>query len=134
MDIRGVSFADVKRIVERVSRDTYAGNVIVHHDAYALHDKAFRGRITVKEGKAGKGVAIGARTSASGRRGPYACWHVVRDVLTALFNEYPEARVKTGIAKYEGRDGFLSEYPKTRFRNVGSMAFHVHMPELCECE
>src|SRR3954462_706672 len=108
MRITGVSLAEFERITERVSDAEYCGNVRVHPDARAVSGKSCQGRLYVANSR-----GPGARTSSSGRHGPYACWHAYRDVLQALFDAYPDARVRTGLANYIGRDGFESEYPAT---------------------
>lgn len=129
MEIRGVSYGDVERIIAQVSRDRYAGNVISNSDAHALLSggRGFRGRLSVRDSR-----GEGARTSASGRRGPYACWHAYRDVLAALFAEYPQAKVRTALARYVGREGFEELYPATAYVNIGSEMQPAYMPQLCE--
>lgn len=130
MDIRGVSYGDVERIIAQVSRDTYDGNVISDSGARALLSggRGFRGRLRVKDSR-----GAGARMSATGRHGPYACWHAYRDVFAAIFAEYPDARVRTGMARYDGREGFEANYPATAYINIGSQLDPVHMPDLCLC-
>ncbi len=129
MDVRGISFEQVQAIVARESDLRYGGNVRLHADARPLHANAMRGRIDVHDSK-----GPGARRSASGRRGPYACWHAYRDMLRAIFAEAPNARVKTGMARYEGSEGFEDTYPHTANINIGSMFAPAYMPELCECD
>jgi hypothetical protein len=46
----------------------------------------------------------------------------------------PSAIVRTAMATYRGADGFLTEFPATADRDVGSMIAPAFMPELCECE
>jgi len=117
-------------ITERVSREQYAGNVKVDQFARELPTRAggFRGRIAVTDSR-----GAGARRSSSGRRGPYACWHVFRDVFFAIFEAHPDAVIRTGLAVYRGRENFLDTYPGTARRNVGSAVAPANMPDLCEC-
>jgi hypothetical protein len=75
----------------------------------------------------------GARRSWTGRRVPAVCWHAYRDVLAALFEQRPEATVRTALAVYRGREGFEACYPETAYRNVGSQMQPAYMPELCDC-
>lgn len=128
MEIRRVPYSEVVRIVEKVSADRYDGNIVVHADAKPLGNSGFRGRII---GQTSNGP--GTRRSWSGRRGPYACWHAYRDVLREIFKEYPNATVRTSMARYDGAAGFEREYPGTADKNIGSMFQPAYMPDLCEC-
>lgn len=131
MDIRGASYGDVQRIIAEVSRNRYAGNVTSNSDARALLSggRGFRGRLQVRDSR-----GEGARTSASGRHGRYACWHAYRDVLAAIFAEYPDAKVRTRMARYDGREGFEANYPATGRVNIGSRVAPARMPQLCQCQ
>lgn len=128
MLVTGLSLDRFQEITDRVSAEKYSGNVIVHQDAHPLSGNRFQGRLWVQSSR-----GPGARTSWSGRRTPAACWHAYRDVLMAVFQEYPDARVRTGLANYRGRDGFLRDYPATGERNIGSRLQPAYMPDLCEC-
>jgi hypothetical protein len=70
-----------------------------------------------------------ARQSGSGRNGPWACWYAVRDFLTAVFDEYPDATVRTMLATYKGRDDFLEKFPRTYFHRVSE--YGPKFGELC---
>lgn len=89
-----------------------------------------RNRYRLKVGAISGGYA--ARTSASGRRGPYACWHAFRDVLSLLMIRDPRALVRTSLARYDGAAGFIRDYPGTADKNIGSMIYPAYMPELCD--
>lgn len=58
----------------------------------------------------------GVRESASGRRGPWVCWHAQRDFFRELFAIEPNATVRTGLGKggvtYTARN-FESTFPDT---------------------
>lgn len=131
MDIRGVPFHEVTRITAVVSENLYGGNVMVDRFArdLATRNGGFRGRIIVRDSS-----GQGSRRSSSGRRGPYACWHVFRDVLFAIFEAYPDAVVSTSVARYKGRTDFLDTYPGTRNHPVGSRAVPGTLGERCECD
>lgn len=77
------------------------------------------------------------RTSASGwhadRRVHAVCWHGYRDFMLAVFEVNPDARIKTMMADYRGKDDFLSKYEETGYRNVGSMMYPMQAREVCNC-
>lgn len=109
------------------SATRFRGRVILQSTGYQLYGR-----------KDTSLLAPGQRRSASAfsgqRRINAVCWHGYRDVLIELFNINPDARVYTAMAKYKGRDGFEANYPATGWHNIGSMAYPVTMPELCDCE
>lgn len=128
---KGVDFGNVCKIIARVSAEHYGSVIIPHADARALNPGTgygYTGRIIgTRTG------AYGTRTAASGRRGPWACWHAYRDTLAAIFAAYPHAVVTTAHARYVGAAGFDREYPRTARVNVGSEAVPARMPSLCAC-
>lgn len=151
MQITGVSLTDFHSIVDTVSRDRYDGNLKVQRDAIDLHGKRaprIRARVTVAsvgfhEGlptdKTLKGVRrSGSEFSRSAKTGKTqrihaACWHAYRDVLTELFDRYPNAIARTAMAKYEGKDGFERNYPNTGDTNIGSMMYPMCAADACDC-
>jgi hypothetical protein len=80
---------------------------------------------------------IGAYRTGSGRRSIYACWHVHRDVMSALFTLHPYATIDTGAGRggttYRGRDHFEDTFPATAWQNVGSEAEPVLRRNACQC-
>ena len=130
MDIRGkgVTFDRVVELLTSVSPD-YDGHLIVHQDAHPLgvNGYGFRGRVMADASR-----VPGSRHSWSGRATRAACWHAYRDAIRAVLTEYPNATVKTAMARYEGLDGFESTYPGTAFINIGSMMQPTNMPDLCD--
>jgi hypothetical protein len=128
MEIRGVPYGDVERIITRVSDERYAGNLGINADAHPLSRTGARARIVAKDSH-----GPGSRTTWTGRHGPWACWHAYRDVLAAIFAEYPDARIRTRMANYIGRTGFEDLYPATARDNVGSIMQPAYMPDLCGC-
>lgn len=127
MKIKGLSLIDFLEVTAIVSNEIYGGNVIVAEDAHDISGGC-QARIKVKLSD-----GTGSRTSASGRKGPYACWHAYRDVLRELFLRYPDARVQTGMETYEGMAGFRAKYPATAGQNIGSAMHPAYMPGLCSC-
>ena len=126
MNIKGLTLSQFEAVTSGISSATYSGNVKVHADAHT------RGALTIARLDVRDSHGSGARTSASGRHGPYACWHAYRDVLGACFWVNPEAVIRTARAVYRGRDGFTRDYPATGRVNVGSQVQPVTMPELCD--
>lgn len=139
MQITGVNTSAFSSIVRYVSAERYEDNLrITELDRLPLkRNVRIKARLGVLDGKGPQdSCAPGARRSWSGRRGPWACWHAVRDVLNVMFEQYPDAVVTSGIhwrVKYEGLDGFREVYPGTAFVNIGSQVSWVTMPDLCEC-
>lgn len=138
MQITGVTPDQFNTIVEKVGAADYFDNLAFELSSQQSSTR-FRGRVVPKRASvAPKTPAPGARLSGnylSGQRCvKAACWHVFRDVLMALFTEFPNARVYTSMATYKGMDGFQANYLPTRYQNIGSMMYPVTMPELCDCE
>lgn len=90
MYVSGLPLDAYRDIVKRVSEDQYDGNVIVRADARELGPHRFVGGLAVESSH-----GPGARRSWTARRTRAACWHVYRDVLAALFAQYPDAVVHT---------------------------------------
>lgn len=90
MYVQGLPLDAYRDIVKRVSEDQYDGNVILHPDAHELGPYRF------VEGLAAESShGPGARRSWTGRRTHGASWRAYSDVITALFDEYPDALVYT---------------------------------------
>jgi hypothetical protein len=127
MEIRGATLADFETAVAKVSPD-YGDNLIVHPGSHS-NGRLLRARVGVLSSR-----EPGARRSWTGRRIPAACWHAYRDVLGALFEQRPQATVRTALATYRGREGFERAYPATADLNIGSQMQPAYMPDLCSCE
>jgi hypothetical protein len=131
VEISGVTLDQFHTIVNMISSTRYLGNITLHRDAKDLHGvrkPRIRARLAVSDSR-----APGARRSWTGRRMPVACWHAYRDVLAELFRLFPNAVVRTGMAKYNGQAGFLAAYPATADINIGSQMQPVRMPDCCDC-
>lgn len=126
MRISRVSLGDFYAIAHDVSWRVYEGNLMVSPDAHGTGRNSVVARLRVSDCR-----GAGARTSPSGRHGPYACWHAHRDVLAAMFAAHPDATVRTVLAVYRGRDGFERDYPATRHGQVGSPTVPTCMTDLC---
>ena len=128
MNIAGLSLAEFTEVVNRVSAETYDGNVIVESNAHDAGNNRCVARIRVSDSS-----GTGSRRAVKGRRMPAACWHAYRDVIHAVVESYPGAEIDTGMATYEGMSGFLRNYPGTADQNIGSAQRPAFMPDLCEC-
>lgn len=126
MQVTRVPFDDFQRIVREVSEYLYDGNIAIKD--YRLHNQnSTRYSVSLR---AIDSRGAGTRTSASGRRGPYVSWEGFRDVLQAVFDKYPNARISTSLANYNGKDDFEAKFPATAYRVVGSMFNPVSFGEL----
>ena len=129
MQIIGVNEQQWTETVGQVSRALYGGNLV---DNETREKRTSRSVRTLGTLRVADSYGLGARTSASGRHGPWACWHAHRDVFREIFRKYPHARIETALAKYTA-DNFEDTYRDTGRHNVGSMFQPRHMPELCDC-
>jgi len=74
------------------------------------------------------------RLSHDGTRRVHAvCWHGHRDFMVRLFDEYPEARLKSAMADYRGRDDFIETHEATASRNIGSIMNPTQYGMACLC-
>lgn len=141
MKVYGVSLEEFKRITEGISNLHYDGNIIVNpwsREIYRTLDGSPRIQVSLT---CKSSHAAGARRSRAYRFNPAkprrrttaVCWHGFRDVLLAVFERYPEARIVTGMADYQGLEGFENTYIPTSRVNIGPAADPVTYPELCDC-
>ena len=107
-----------------VSQNQYGGNVILK-DYSVISAHKVRFTLRTKDSR-----AHGSRMSCNGRHMPAASWEAFRDALMAIFERFPNARISTSLAVYNGMAGFLEEYPKTAYKNIGSQFNPCTMPEL----
>jgi hypothetical protein len=128
MNINGLTLAEFTEVVDRISRETYDGNVIVESNAHDAGNNRCVARIKVKDSS-----GTGSRRAVSGRRMAAACWHAYRDVIHAVLEAYPNAKIDTGMEKYHGMSEFLRLYPDTANKNIGNMYQSIFMPDMCEC-
>jgi hypothetical protein len=126
MYIQGVPLGDFQDLTDEVSGDLYDGNVIVAPDAHTAGDHAIVARLRVVDSR-----GQGARTAASGRHGPYACWHAYRDVLARVFSVFPWATVRTCLTTYRGAEEFEERFRVTEYHNLGPASRPRYIRELC---
>lgn len=75
----------------------------------------------------------GYRRGPSGRKVAAACWHAHRDIMQAIFDQFPHARLISTMARYNGAGDFERNFRKTGQQNVGSMFAPLYMMEACDC-
>ena len=141
MKVYGVELEEFVRITEGISNMSYEGNIKVNpwaREIYRTLDGSPRIQVSLT---CKSSHAAGARRSRAYRFNPAkprrrttaVCWHGFRDVLLAVFERYPEARIVTGMADYQGLEGFENTYIPTSRVNIGPEADPVTYPELCDC-
>lgn len=124
-----LSHDELSAIMTRVSDDHYGGYLTFElEDLHGVRRNRFRFKMGATSGKPG------SRNSASGRRGPWACWDSFRDVLAGIYIADPNALIRTGMATYKGAQDFLDKYLDTAKRNVGSRWAPVSFNDLCNCD
>jgi len=128
----------IRSVVDSVSRRLYASNLmfassrqISGHRVRAYGDilsfgRALQWHLTVRDSR-----APGSRISPFGRRVRAACWCAYRDVMLALFEQYPAARILTGSADYRGRDNFRATFEATGNREIGQ---GMRYRNACDCK
>ena len=65
------------------------------------------------------------------RRVAAVCWHGHRDFMRAVFDINPDARLKSALADYRGRDDFERHYQST-YSKWGN-AYHDAYGQSCTC-
>lgn len=61
------------------------------------------------------------------------CWHGHRDFMIELFNRYPDARLKSALADYRGRDDFWNKFPETIEQPYERLGYQARAPLGCDC-
>jgi len=67
------------------------------------------------------------------RRVNAVCWHGHRDFMIRLFDLLPDLVLRTAVATYRGRSGFLDTYLATGDRNIGSVVDPQAYSTACNC-
>lgn len=70
----------------------------------------------------------GARFTHSFKRIPFACWHVVGNLVDKVFELCPDARVQTKGKYYKKETWIWDDW------NAGSKVEPAYMSEMCLCE
>ena len=127
MIVSGVSAQDIRDVVAKLNASDYDGNVVIER-LETLNRKDSRHALKLGTADSRK---HGSRRAGSGRHGKWLCWHGFRDVVRAIMDVNPDAKVRSAAAVYDGSVGFERVYPSTAETNVGSWAEPAYMPELC---
>lgn len=133
MHIFGVGVENARKVLIDVGDTRYARNLYVK--AESNQDTRNGPRCTITLG-VHSSRAKGARRAGSGRRACAACWHAHYDVMRAMFDINPDARITTGyIGKivYNGLSDFLLSAPNTAYIDIGSFIHSAPIAYLCEC-
>ena len=128
MKLFTVPIESLSAIVRQISADNYADNIKFKSLAQASRN-AINFTLTVCDSS-----AQGSRRSNKGRRIAAACWHAHRDVMSAIFSQYPDARLKSALADYRGAADFLDTFEATGETNIGSIAQPMRVDVACNCE
>jgi len=133
MRVYGIPPEAIRRIVGEVSSRLYESNLdFVHGPDPKGRAQDFRLRVVSSRGP-GHRLSHSRTSRGNQRHLVAACWHVWRDVLYALFDEFPDARCQSAIADYRGARDFETKFPVTGIRNIGSMMYPLQMQEACDC-
>lgn len=128
----GPTVSELEAMVIVVSHAHYSDNLTIKAISDESTSRATVVRFTLRvRNSSGPGAHWSA---GSGRRTVAACWHAHRDVLRRIFAHYPDARITTAFATYDGVSGFNRTFPGTYDHNAGSMMYPVCYGDLCLCE
>lgn len=132
-----LSTEQVRDVIDYVSRTGYNNNLIPNRLDDASNSRTVWTEFTIRcvsSKEVGHKVSLSSMPyNGKERRLTAACWHAHRDVMKELFQRYPEARLKSGFASYDGQDDFLERVEDTGGINVGSAAYPVQVRESCDC-
>lgn len=129
MFVWGVTPTQLAKIVRTISADKYEGNVIFKNGPEMASSKKMTFTLTVK-----RGAQPGGRRAPDGRKVAAACWHVHQDIMRELFSQFPQARLKSMMADYRGKEDFEDNFPETAWVNIGSEANPCYSGDACGCE
>jgi len=126
MKLKGLTIEQLRNAVDTANAE-YDGNIRFKREPEQIGN-FLHFTLTVNDSR-----KSGGRLSHSGRRVSALCWHGHRDVMRQIFAIDPEAVLVTALARYEGLEGFMREYPATGNTNIGSMFEPLPMNQACEC-
>jgi hypothetical protein len=134
MEIRNVPSSDIVGTAILRTSEKWGNNITTKEGIIVTGVRA-NGQMNVRTSlRAHSSLDEGVRESASGRKGPWVCWHAHRDFFRALFELAPDATVRTGL----GRAGvtysagtFENDFPGTYNMNAGSEWYPREFGSLC---
>ena len=138
---RDVTLAALHEIATEVGcriaqRSSYGAPPREHRRRDGRNEVSFTLRALYAEGRARPYRRLSTRTGRNGKPRTIVgvlCWHGHRDFMLRLFERYPDAILASHLARYEGRAGFLANYPETGETNIGSAMYPVRLSDVCYC-
>lgn len=139
MQLWKVTQDELCAIVGRVSREQYDGNITIgtgtQGDWRTVGKRVQHVRFALRVNSSkGPGHRRSVSAFSPSRRLIAACWHAHRDVMAAIFEANPDARLKTSFADYRGREGFEDGFMSTYYKNIGSQMYPAYMGDACDCD
>lgn len=120
--------AAVESIIADVSRQEYAGNLVPYE---LRHDKDTRTHVHVRFMlRVNNCRELPARSSSTGRRTNAANWDAHAQVMTRLFDKWPDMILVSALDTYKGRDSFRDRHGATYYKNAGSQMAPAMFGEL----
>lgn len=130
MIIRNCHVDKIHKALFTINMDLYEAEIITQNGVNIIaHRKNGNHNVRIAL-RTRSGSVYGSRHSWTGRKGPYACWHVFRDFYRELFALEPNAVVVSSFAKFTAAN-FEDTYQDTYYTNAGSMMQPVHFGDLC---
>jgi hypothetical protein len=128
MRIVGTTVSDITHIVDKISRERYASNVVI--DTTGSGDPArFTLRTIDSRGPGSRRSPSNFRLKNGSRRPTRgACWHAHGHVFDAILAAYPDARIQSAGRVITQNGGNWQDW------NAGTPAADVKMSELCDCD
>ena len=129
MRIWGVSEADIRESAAEV------GLVIFNdyrHDGVRPVGRGFDCRLGVDmhQPRDEAGYLPFQRLGMQGRRLPYVCWHGHKRFMLAIFDRNPDAKIRTALAVYHGKQDFWKKHRDTFGRGND---YHLAYGQRCNC-
>jgi hypothetical protein len=132
-----LSTDQVREVIETVSTRDYHGNLRANRLDDASNSRTVWTEFTIRcvsSKGSGHKVSLSAMPfNGKERHLTAACWHAHRDVMKELFARYPNAKLSSAMAKYDGRADFLANFEATGYANIGSQMFPVQARDSCDC-
>jgi len=125
----------IYKVTEEQLRKAAEGVCVIEAERMGVTNRATGFRVKCLPLKPADDPHFFQRRNRTGDRWVHAlCWHGFEAFFKALFDINPEAKAITMMATYDGRDGFLENYPKTADFELGSRMFPCPAADACLCE